>query len=184
MIFVIITTSILLVLGFTTITISQDNFKMKNVNSISKKNFYIAEALSEEADMKLHEYLKKSLDISYEKLLNYISESDEINGTDIVLINEKFQEFYKEQVYLMKRELEITDNYNLKIIEKYEFLIKVNIEDNLETDGFNMHILAIFEDENIVEKIQTQYTIDLPKYNDHDHNRSLLKRAGWVNFKW
>ena len=182
--FVIITTSILLLLGFTSLILSQDNFKMKNVNSISQKNFYIAEALSQEVEIKLDESLDESLEICYEHLSNYIEENDYDQILDEILINKKFQELYKEQVHIVKKKIENSSDYNLEIIEKYDVSIEVKLEENLEIQGFNMYVFSIFEDKNITEKIQTEYTIEFPKYNDSTHNKNLLKKIGWVNSKW
>lgn len=182
--FVIIITSILLLLGFTSLTLTQDNFKMKNVNSISQKNFYIAEALSQEVDVKLDELLDKSLEICYKQLSNYIEENNYDQALDEVLINKKFQELYKEQVHIVKNKIENSSDYNLKIIEKHDISVEAKLEENLEIQGFNIYVVSIFENRNIIEKIRTEYTIESPKYNDSIHNKDLLKKIGWVNSKW
>lgn len=183
LVLIIIITSILLLLGFTAITLSQNNLKMKIVNSRSKKNFYVAEALSQEVDMKLHEYLEESLDITYKKLLKDI-EYEENSDIDIDLINKKFQQLYEEQVYETVKKLGNANNYNLKIIEQCNVSIDVKIEENLEINGFNMYVISTFKEQNILEKIQTDYIIHLPNYKDTKHNKQLIKKVGWVNSKW
>ena len=183
LVLVIIITSILLLLGFTAIVLSQDNFKMKNINSISKKNFYVAEALSQEAEVKLDEHLDKILEDSYREIEVYL-EDNESSKLDINLIDKLLQKLFNEQIHIIKVKLEDVSGYNLKIIENYNFLVDVDIEESLEVEGFNISIVSIFEDENITEKIQTNYTIEFPRYEDSTQNKNLLKKVGWVNSKW
>ena len=183
LVFVIIITSILLLLGFTAIVLSQDNFKMKNINSISKKNFYVAEALSQETEIKLDEYLDQILEDSYREIEAYL-EDNESSKLDINLIDKQLQKLFNEQIHIIKIKLENVNGYNLKLIENYDFLVSVSIEESLEIEGFNISITSIFEDKNITEKIQTNYTIEFPRYEDSTQHKNLLKKVGWVNSKW
>ena len=39
------------------------------------------------------------------------------------------------------------------------------------------------KDETITEKIETKYTIKLPEYSDFEHNKNLIDKTSWVNYK-
>lgn len=155
---------------------------MKRTNSISKKNFYLAEALAEEVDMKLEEHLKRSVYDSYERILKYIGDND-YGEMDVKVINRIFKSIFKDKFKLCQDELEDENTYNLKIIEGYDISVEVNLEEDLEKEVFNISILSTYEEKNIEEKIRYKYKVKFPEYDDFDHNKNLIKRPRWVNYK-
>ncbi len=183
LIIVIIMIAILLSLVFTANELCSDNYKVKNVNSVCKKNFYVAEALSEEADIKLHEYLKKTVNSSYELVLKYVIQNDEEHDMDIETINRKFKSIFKQQIKMLKDKIENENDYNLKIVDKYNISVDITLEQCLSTHNFNISIFSVFKDEMITEKIRTKYIIKLPEYSDFEHNRNLIDKIDWVNYK-
>lgn len=184
LIFVIIITPILLLLGLTSHTISSDDYDMKKINSICKKNFYIAEALNEEAEIKLHESIKKYLDNSYEIILKYIIENDHNYDMSIEKIEKKFKVIFTNNIKNIRSEIEDIDNYNLRIIEKYNIDVKVVLEENLVSNDFEISITSTYKDRNIVERIRSKYKVKLPEYRDFEHNKDLIEKNHWKNYKW
>lgn len=184
---VIMTTSILLLLGVTASIISLSAYKMRKVETLVKKNFHIAEAISQEAEMKVDESIKEYLYNSYEEVLVYIEENED---KDEIIEEEKdeiFKDAFKNQIITLKNNIENVERYNLKIIEKYDIsaslvLEELNIEEDIE--GFDMSIISLFKEKNIEERVKIKYRIDLPEYNDFKQNQDLVKKIQWVNYKW
>lgn len=182
----IMMTAILLLLGTTASIISVNAYKMRQVESVSKKNFHIAESISQEAEMKLDEYVKKYLDNSYQEVLEYI-EKNEDKTIDIEKENEIFNNIFKEQILTLDNKMEDTNNYNLKIVEGYEISVKINIQDlekKENIDGYNIVIFSSFEDKDIQESIRIKYKIKSPRYKNFEYNKDLIEQMEWSNYKW
>lgn len=157
---------------------------MSKVESLSKKNFHIAEAISEEAELKLDEYIKRYLYNSYEKTSEYIKENE---GKSIKEKNEIFKEIFKDQILTLKKNLENTTDYNLKTLEKYDISVEVILEDlqkQKDIEEFDISIISLFEEQHIPEMIKIKYKIKLPKYNDFKQNLNLIEKEQWSNYKW
>lgn len=181
---VIMVTATLLLLGTTASVISLSSYKMSKVESLSKKNFHIAEAISEEAELKLDEYIKRYLYNSYEKTSEYIKENE---GKSIKEKNEIFKEIFKDQILTLKKNLENTTDYNLKTLEKYDISVDVILEDlqkQKDIEEFDISIISLFEEQHIPEMIKIKYKIKLPKYNDFKQNLNLIEKEQWSNYKW
>lgn len=181
---VIMVTATLLLLGTTASVISLSSYKMSKVESLSKKNFHIAEAISEEAELKLDEYIKRYLYNSYEKTSEYIKENE---GKSIKEKNEIFKEIFKDQILTLKKNLENTTDYNLKTLEKYDISVEVILEDlqkQKDIEEFDISIISLFEEQHIPEMIKIKYKIKLPKYNDFKQNLNLIEKEQWSNYKW
>ena len=173
----------MLLLGLTTLSLTQTNHYMKLTNSISKKNFYIAEALAEEADMKLEEYLKRSIYDSYERVLKYIGDND-YGDMDVKVINRIFKSIFRDKFKVCKAELEDINNYNLKVIEGYDILVEVILEEDIDKEVFNITIISTCDEKQNIERIIKKYQVKFPEYDDFDHNKNLIKEIRWVNDKW
>lgn len=185
---VIMVASILLLLGFTAMTVSLSAYKMRKVESVAKKNFHIAEAISQESEMKVDEYIKEYLDNSYEEIAVYIEKNEA--KYKVVEVEEKnaiFKDEFKDQIITLKSNIEDVESYNLKIIEKYDIAVTLILEDldiQEDIEGFDMSIISLFKEQNIEEKVKIKYRIDLPEYNDFKQNKKLIKKMQWLNYKW
>lgn len=184
LIFVVIITPILILIGLTTHSISKDVYGMNTISSVCKKNFYIAEALNEEAEIKLYENIKIYLDNSYEIILKYIIENNYNQDMSIEKIEKKFKVIFINNLNNIKNEIEDKDKYNLKIIEKYNIDVKVAFEENMKTNDYEISITSIYKDRNIIERIRTKYKVKLPEYSDFEHNKNLIEKIHWKNYKW
>lgn len=182
----IMMTAILLLLGTTASIISVSAYKMRKVESVAKENFHIAEAISQEAEIKLDEYVKEYVENSYQELAEYI-EKNEDKIIDIEERDEIFKDIFKKQVITLASKMEDTEAYNLKIIEGYDILVKVNLEDlekQKNIDEFDISVISSFEDRDIQETIRVIYKMKLPRYKKFEYNKSLIEQIEWSNYKW
>ena len=195
---VIMMTFVLLMLGMTALTISLSSYKMRKAESVVKKNFHLAEAISQEAEMKLDEYIKDYLDNSYEKLVEYI-EKNEDKDIKKEQMKKIFNDSFNKQIINLKKQIEDVNNYNLKAIEKYDISVEARLEDlDIQEDikGYDLYISSSFEEDNIEEKIKIEYRIRLPEYpNETDshkysefikykENQNLIRKVNWLNYRW
>lgn len=177
LLFVVIVTAMLLLMGFSAIILSNDDYEMKIINSTGKKNFYTAEAAIEEADMIIHQHIEESISYSYETLLELDLEDD--------LKSQEFKKIYKSQMGSLSSKLKDIDSYRLKNREKKEFTVDMQfIEvENPEVE-FQLTLTAVCSEKGIRESIEVKYQIMTPEYMDFDFNSDLVKRKSWVNNKW
>ena len=195
---VIMMTFVLLMLGMTALTISLSSYKMRKAESVVKKNFHLAEAISQEAEMKLDEYIKDYLDNSYEKLVEYI-EKNEDKDIKKEQMKKIFNDSFNKQIINLKKQIEDVNNYNLKAIEKYDISVEARLEDlDIQEDikGYDLYISSSFEEDNIEEKIKIEYRVRLPEYpketDSHKYsefikykeNQNLIKKVNWLNYRW
>lgn len=184
----IMMTSILMLLGTTANIVSVSTYKMRKVESVSKKNFHIAEALSQEAEMKLDELIKEYLYDSRREVTEYIEE-DEDSDMDIEEKNEMFKDIFKDKLRMLKVNIENTNAYNLRIIEKHDISIEVEseyLEKQEDVDQFGMSIISLFEDRDIAEKIKIEYEIIISAldYEDFKEDENVIEKIQWLNYKW
>lgn len=182
----IMMTAILLLLGTTASIISVSAYKMRKVESVAKKNFHIAEAISQEAEIKLDEYVKEYVENSYQELAEYI-EKNEAKTIDIEKRDEIFKDIFKKQAITLDSKIEDIEDYNLKIIEGYDLSVKVNLEDlekQKNIEEFDISIISSFEDRDIQESIRVKYKIKLPRYKSLEYNKNLIEQIEWSNYKW
>lgn len=187
-VFVLIVTSTLLTLGLATATISHTNFKMKQINSQGKKNFYVVEALVEESDMKLYNYVERANYHSYFSTYDDINKVCEYDKTKFELTyyekNQIFKDVYKSEIKKMKTKLENIDEYSIKTVEGYKVTLEAELEECMEEEKFIISMISTYKDKNIIEKIKTQYNIIIPEYKDYGGNIQLVSRVKWMNYKW
>lgn len=185
-VFVIFITSILLLIGLTTLILTQDDYEMKRINSSSKKNFYIAEAVLEEVDTLIYEHIEEAIDFSYENLI-------ELENLD----NTQFKVLYKSYMNSLEGKLEDLNSYKLKTDDNLEFSVEVGslYEENLfnnseeqtreeNIEGFLLTVLAICDKEGIRECIEVEYQIETAKYMSYENTKSLVTKKSWVNSQW
>lgn len=175
LVLVLIVTSVLLMLGLMTINIAQVNYKMKQLNSQGKKNFYAVEALIEESEMKLHDYVGQAVDYSYESISPELIYEEN---------NKNFKNVYKKEIKKLKNKLEDTNSYSIKTIEGYKVMVEVELKECIGEEAFNLSIISTVKDKKITEKIKTQHKIIIPEYMDYNYNKQLAKRIDWMNYKW
>lgn len=187
LVFVLIVTSILLMLGLTTITIAQTNYKMKKLNSQGKKNFYIVESLTEESEMKLYCYVEQALHDAYFAVSKNQDIKDRGNEITSILtyqkINKGFKDTYIEEIKKLKVKLEDTSKYNIKAVDGYKVMLDVVLEEFTQEDVFNLSIISTFKDKKIIEKIEVKYKVTIPEYTNYENNEQLIYKVDWKNYK-
>ncbi len=185
LIFVILISSILLLMGFSAIVLSNDDYEMKLIRSTVKKNFYIVEAATQEADMLIHNHIEDAVILSYEKILEL--ELDEQSKT------EAFKEMFSSQMLYLETKLEDVSLYNLKSRENKDFTIdaqvtKILIDPLIEAekpvDNFNIKLSAVYNQKGVRECIEVEYHITGAEYGYYRSSEDLVKVKNWVNRQW
>lgn len=188
---IIISTSIF-VLGIATTSVSFINYDMKRLNSISKRNFHIAEAGAEEAELILYEYIQEAIIYSYYEIYKY-EEMIKLKGNSLEIENfytEKrnnmFKEIYKRYANNIIVKLNDISEYNLNTQDGYNFLIESSISDIEHEDGikFILTIKSSYEGMGVMERIISEYLISIPTYGENHKSKDLIEKIGWKNFKW
>lgn len=187
-VFVLIVTSTLLTIGLATVTISETNFNMKKLNSQGKKNFYIVEALVEESDMKLYNYVLKANDYSYYSTYDDLNKISNYDKTKFELTyeekNQIFRDVYRNEIKKLEKKLGNINEYSIKIVDGYKVTLEAELEECIEEDIFIISMISTYKDEKIMEKIKTQHNIIVPEYKDYGSNKQLVSRVNWMNYKW
>lgn len=187
-------TSILMLLGITASMVSISSYKMRKTESVVKKNFHISEAISQEAEMKLDEYIKEYLYESRKEVEEYIEKNEDSDMDIEQRMNkeektEMFKNIFKEKLKTLKKDIEDTNSYNLKIIEKHEISVEVvseYLEKQEDVEEFDMSIISLFEDQNILEKVKIKYKISMSELKHHSFkaDKNVIEKIQWSNYRW
>lgn len=192
LIIVLIIFSILSVLGTTMFSLAVSNYKMKLINSKSKKNFYFAEAGIEEVYGLIGNLVEESIkegnesadnylkSINFEKKsVPYINEDGSINKEYIELqqkikFKNKFINYFNDNI---KKVIENENNYITS--KKGNFDIEVKEYDE------NTNVIKIqsnFNKDGVSKKIIAKYHISIPEYNQPYYIESVVKEVPKYDF--
>ncbi|MCY6484585.1 hypothetical protein OW763_09555 [Clostridium aestuarii] len=207
----LIFTSIISIIGMSMLSLSLSGYKIRKINSTTKRNFYASEAGIDEAyaiigkDMEQAMFNAKdsvktamnNLNLEEEKLKvlngeesNYINEDGSINEDEI----KKFQDQVFKTTYMSYIESNIRDKVENKSEYKYSDngekpiveVITSNKDLKFVNDKLDAVIKSSFTHEGIQKEIQVTYEISVPEeYNSVYYLESsmmnLKKNSVWTN---
>lgn len=191
LIILLLTISVIVLVGTMAMYLAVINFKMKKTNSTVKQNFYLAEAGIDESFIIAKEFVGNAIVYAVSKAEEFNEIDAQINNDTpnrLLSIGNNITEERKNMIFtgafknfIKGNCTDISPNHSLiTVLKKSESYIvyyngfpKINPKITEKTDFFQIEVKSTFLEGNIKEDITLIYKIVVPKYNDYILNNDL-----------
>lgn len=202
LIILLLTISVIVLIGSVVLSLAVVNFKMKKTNSSVKQNFYLAEAGLDESYIITKEFVDRAVNYALSKVEEYnelddqtsmyksdnlYSMTDEITDErKNIIFSSAFKNFIKGNC------TDISPNYSLiKVLKDFESYVvyqngypKISPSITEHTDFFQIDVKSTYTTKSIKNELMIKLKITIPKYNDliisdEFESKDLIKIVEW-----
>lgn len=202
LIILLLTISIIVLIGTIALSLAVMNYKMKNLNSELKKTFYLAEAGIEEAYIITHEFVNEAIDYAISKAEEFEA-AERLNNINFenmqyilnnAIIEEKldivFSGAFKNFIKGNCIDISSNDGLIVKLKENSSYVVYKNGYPKIDPiiteskESFLVEVKSTYVRENIKKIIIMKYSIDIPNYNsciidDEFNSEDIIKNNEW-----
>ncbi|CAH2214668.1 pilus assembly PilX N-terminal domain-containing protein [Tepidibacter aestuarii] len=192
LIMVLMSLSVLSILGTAILSASVMNLKMKKIDMKSKQSFYIAESGLEEAYVVIEEVVEEAIDKGKKKVEDELEkrQSENLNEDGSVKDEDKLKEEMKN--WFEEGYTEYINENIIKDLEHYSYIdditVKIKDKDSItefskSNDEFEFVLESTSQKDKIEKKVESKFLIDIPEYDISYSNKkieTLKENALWT----